>query len=402
MTWKRTMAIGLAGAGVAAFLVWIFMPAPLEVETARLARGTFMRTVDDDGKTRVRNRFVISSPLAGTLERIALKEGDRVAAGDMVANIAPANPGLLDARMEQELAARLAGAEAEVLTATANAGRAEALLDLARAESMRIGNLAAKGFVSVSERDTAALIRSSREKELEAAREARHAATHGLDAARAALTQAMSSARPGAGKVWTVRAPAAGVVLRLFQESERGVLTGTPLLEIGDAADLEVVVDVLSSDAVSIQPGHRVLFEHWGAERQAEGRVRRVEPSAFTKVSALGVDEQRVNVIIDPLPKDGDWQSVGDGYRVDARIVVDERTNVLTVPVSALFREGSQWMTFTVVDGRARKRSVEFATRGSDTALIESGLRENDQVILYPGASLSDGSRVTLRSSGGS
>jgi HlyD family secretion protein len=391
---KRWLTIGIVGAGLAAVLIFAFAPAPVDVETAAVRRGTFARTVDEDGKTRVRNRFVVSSPLAGTLERITLKEGDRAAAGDVVANIAPANPGLLDARTERELTARLEAAEAEVLTATANVGRAEALDDLARAEATRIGNLAGRGFVSAADRDTAALTLSSREKEVEAARESRHAAVHGLDAARAALARAMSSAKPGATSVWPVRAPAAGVVLRILQESERGVMTGTPLLEIGDPADLEVVVDVLSSDAVSIQPGDRVVFEHWGGDRLAEGRVRRVEPSAFTKISALGVEEQRVNVLIDPGPANERWASVGDGYRVDARIVVDERSDVLTIPVSALFREGGRWTAFLVVDGRARKREVTIAARGSDEAVVASGVGEGDAVILYPGASLSDGSRV--------
>lgn len=394
MTLRRLVTITAAAVVVAGIFVWAFMPSPLHVDTVRIKRGTFMRTIDEDGKTRVRNRFVISSPLAGTLERIVLKEGDRVESGTVLANIAPATPALLDARTERELTARLEAAEAQVLGATANVGRAEASLDLARAEATRIGNLAANGFVSAAERDTATLTLSARQKELEAAREERHAATHVLDAARAALSQALTSAKGATGKPWPVRAPTAGSVLRVLQESERAVLTGTPLLEIGDPADLEVVVDVLSSDAVSITPGNRVLFEHWGADRPVEGRVRRVEPSAFTKISALGVEEQRVNVIIDPTSNDEHWAAVGDGYRVDARIVVDERKDVLTVPVSALFREGSQWMTFVVMDGHAHKRAVAIAARGSQDAAIESGIAQNDLVIVYPSSSLSDGARV--------
>lgn len=398
MTLKRTLTIGALAAFVAGLLAWAFMPDPLHVDAVRVTRGTFMRTIDEDGKTRVRNRFVISSPLAGTLERVALKEGDRVESGTIVANIAPATPALLDARTERELTARLEAAEAQVLGATANVGRAEASLDLARAEATRIGNLAAKGFVPAVERDTATLTLSAREKELEAAREERHAATHALDAARAALSQALTNAKGTTGKPWPVRAPTAGLVLRILQESERAVLTGTPLLEIGNPADLEVVVDVLSSDAVSIQPGNHVMFERWGADHPIEGSVRRVEPSAFTKISALGVEEQRVNVIIDPTSNDERWAAVGDGYRVDARIVVDERKDALTVPVSALFREGSQWMTFVVSDGHARKRNVKIAARGSQEAAIDNGLGENDLVVVYPSSNLSDGSRVQVDS----
>lgn len=394
MSFKRIALVGVGLAAATGLIAWAFMPAPVRVDTARVVRGTFQRTIDEDGKTRVRHRFTVSSPLAGTLQRITFKEGDRVEAGEVLANIVAANPALLDARTERELGARLEAADAEVLSAAANIGRAQAAVDLARADAVRIGNLAAKGFVTAAERDNATLLLAAREKELEAAREARHAASHALDAARAALTHAMSSARGGTAKPWPVKAPAAGVVLRVLQESERGVLSGTPLLELGDPADLEVIVDVLSSDAVSIETGNRVQFEHWGEDGAAEGRVRRVEPSAFTKISALGVEEQRVNVLIDPISGSERWRSVGDGYRVDARIIVDERKDVLTIPVSALFREGSQWMTFVARDGRARKQSVVLEARGSQDALVGRGLREGELVVVYPASNLSDGSRI--------
>lgn len=400
MTFKRIAVTGASVAAIAAFLAWAFAPAPEHVETARVARGTYVRTVDEDGKTRVRHRFVVSSPLAGTLQRIALKEGDRVAAGDVLARILPAKPTLLDARTERELTARLEGAEAQVLNATANIGRAEAAADLARAEATRVDDLAGKGFVSPAARDAARLTLEARVKELEAAREERHVASHALDAARATLSEAMSGSGAGRAKPWPVKAPAGGVVLRVLQESERDVLTGTPLLEIGDPTELEVAVDVLSSDAVSIRAGDRVMFEHWGADRPAEGRVRRVEPSAFTKVSALGVEEQRVNVIIDPTSTDERWQSVGDGYRVDVRIVVDEREDVLMLPTSALFREGEQWMLFVVIDGRARKRPVAIAARAAQAAVVGSGVDEDAQVVVYPGSALDDGSRVVAVSAG--
>ena len=394
---KRIAIAGACVAAATALLVWAFMPAPVDVDTARVARGTFRRTVDEDGRTRVRHRFTVSSPLAGTLQRIVLEEGDHVAAGEVVARIMPATPALLDARTERELTARLEAADAEVLAAEANIGRAQAALDLARADASRIGDLAARGFVPVAQRDSAELLLDARRKELDAAREARHAASHALDAARAALSQALLGASAPTGKAWPVTAPAAGVVLRVLQESQVGVPTGTPLLELGDPADLEVVVDVLSSDAVSIAPGNRVLFEHWGEGGAGEGRVRRVEPSAFTKVSALGVEEQRVNVLVDPAPMGGRWRAVGDGYRVDVRIIVDEREGVLTVPVSALFREGSQWMAFVVAGGRAHKRPVGLAGRGEEEALVSGGLGEGDIVVVYPGSTLADGSRVAPR-----
>jgi HlyD family secretion protein len=394
---KRVSLIALGSAAALGLLAWAFMPRPIEVETARVVRGPFMRTVDEDGKTRVRNRFVISSPLTGTLERITLDEGDRVESGAVVATIVPSIPALLDTRTEQELTARLEATEAQELSASANVGRAQAALDLANADAKRIENLAAKGFASAAERDTADLTLRARRKELDAAREERHAATHALDAARAALSRAMAAAKPGQAKPWAVRSPAAGVVLRVLQESERDVTTGTPLIEVGDPSDLEIVVDVLSSDAVSIAPGNRVLFEHWGGETPVEGRVRRVEPSAFTKISALGVEEQRVNVIIGVVSTDERWRAVGDGFRVDARIVVDERDDVLTVPVSALFREHDRWMTFVVSGGRAHKRGVTVGARGSQQAIVDAGLDEGETVVVYPGSSLDDGTRVAER-----
>lgn len=397
MTTKRALwAVG-ALVVLGGLLFWAFRPRPIEVETARATRTTFLRTVDEDGETRVRNRYVISAPLAGVLERIELKEGDRVESGAVVAAIVPSIPALLDARTERELTARLEAAEAQELGTIANIGRAEAALDLARADAARVDNLAQKGFVSQSARDAATLTLRERERQLDAAREERHAAAHALDAARAALSQAFTTAKGGVAKPWPVHAPVAGAVLRVLQQSERAVATGTPLLEVGDPADLEIVVDVLSADAVLITPGNRVLLEHWGGDGVAEGHVRRVEPSAFTKVSALGVEEQRVNVLIDPTPTEARWRNVGDGFRVGVRIVVDERPGALTIPVSALFREGAQWMTFVVSDGRVHKRALGIDARSAQSAVVASGLRENEIVVVYPAGSLADGSRVETR-----
>jgi HlyD family secretion protein len=394
---KRASVLTLGAVATAGLLVWSFLPNPVEVETARVVRGEFLQTVDEDGRTRVRNRFVVASPLAGTLQRIGLDEGDHVAGGDVVATILPAVPALLDARTERELSARLEAAEAQQLGAAANVGRAEAATDLARADAKRVANLAAKGFVSAAESDTAALTLRVREKELDAAQQERHVASHALDAARAALSQAIASAKTGDAKPWQVHAPAAGVVLRVLQESERVVATGTPLIEIGDPSDLEVVVDVLSSDAVSIASGNRVLFERWGGDHAIEGRVRRVEPSAFTKISALGVEEQRVNVIIDVVAPDERWRAVGDGFRVDARIVVNERKDVLIVPVSALFREDPNWMAFVLSGNRVHKRVVTVGAKGSLQAVVDAGLVEGDIVVVYPSSAVEDGTRVIMR-----
>ena len=276
--------------------------------------------------------------------------------------------------------------------------RARAALEKSRADMERARKLAAKGFVSASQLEQAELEAKISARELEAARYASHAAAHDVAVARAALLQVHGGA---AGKTsarrWEVRTPVAGQVLKVIQESEAAIAVGAPLLEIGQPADLEVVVDVLSSDAVQIRPGAPVRIERWGRTEPLDGRVRRVEPAAFTKISALGVEEQRVNVVIDLISPAGKWQSLGDGYRVDARIVVARLDNAVKVPVSALFREGEQWAVFTVVDGRAAKRVVQLARRGGLEAVASKGLAPGEKTIVHPGDTVRDGSRVKTR-----
>jgi HlyD family secretion protein len=395
---KRILLIVLLGALAIGLLALAFRPQPVLVEVAEVTRGHFEQTVEDDGKTRVRERYVVSAPLAGKLKRIELKAGDKVDRGVLLALIEPSIPALLDVRTERELTERLGAAEAGKQRSAAAVARAQATLDKSRADLARAHKLAASGFVSPTQVEQAELELKVNVRELEAAQFAEHAAGHDVETARAALLRAREGAagKPS-GRHWEVRSPVAGQVLKVIQESETTVAIGAPLLEIGDPADLEVVVDLLSTDAVQVMPGNAVRLERGGLAEPLEGRVHRVEPAAFTKISALGVEEQRVNVVIDLISPAGKWQSFGDGFRVDARIVVASLDNVITAPVSALFREGDQWAAFVVANGRTAKRIVQLVRRGELEAVIGKGLEPGEKVIVHPGDTVKDGYRVKMR-----
>jgi HlyD family secretion protein len=400
---KIALYLLLAAAAVAA-LVWAFTPGPVVVELAAVTRGRFEQTVDEDGKTRVRERYVVSAPLAGRLQRITLKAGDAVERGAVIASMLPAAPPFIDARTERELQERVGAAEATLARARTQVEHARAALAQNRADAQRTQKLAVQGFVSPTqlERDNLKVTLSAREAE--AADFERDAAVHQLDLARAALMRSRQVAQGGRNQQLEIRAPVAGSVLRVTQESEAVVALGAPLLEIGDPAELEAVIDVLSSDALHIAPGQTVRLERHGNNTQnsapsgtLEGRVRRVEPSAFTKVSALGVEEQRVNVVIDITSPREQWKNLGDAYRVDARIVVFGADNALSVPVAALFRDGKDWAVFVADNGVARKRVIETSRRGAQHAMEDKGLTEGERVVVYPGDAVRDGRRIGAR-----
>jgi HlyD family secretion protein len=397
MKWiKRTLLI-LFAIALVGVLVMAFRPQPALVEVAEVTRGHFEQAIEDDGKTRVRERYVVSAPLAGKLQRITLKAGDTVTAGMVLAVIDPSSPALLDVRTERELTERVGAAEATRLRAAATVERALAALDKSRADLERTRKLAAKGFVSAAQLEQIELEAKINQRELEAARYADHAAAHDVSVARAALLQVRGEAagKPSARR-WEVRTPVAGRVLRVVQESEAIVAMGAPLLEVGQPADLEVVVDALSTDAVQIKPGAPVRLLRWGMAELLEGRVRRVEPAAFTKVSALGVEEQRVNVVIDLTSPAEKWQSLGDAYKVDASIIVASLDDVIKVPVSALFRNGGEWAVFTVTNDKAARRTVQLGRRGGLEAVVEKGLQPGEKVIVHPGDTLREGRRIKL------
>jgi HlyD family secretion protein len=379
-------AVVIAGA-VAGLLL---RPAALEVELGAVGRGPLRVTIDEEGQTRVRHRYVMTAPFAGELERIGLEEGDSVEVGSVVARLLPLP---LDARGRQEARARVKAAEARTREVNAEVDRAAAALAQARRARARSDSLAARELVSREEREMAELAETSRAEELESARFRARAASFEVEEARAAL---LAGGADGAspGSTVEIRSPIGGRILRVLEESERTGPAGMPLVEIGDVSDLEIVVDVLSSDAVKIRPGARMLLDEWGGSHPLEATVRRVEPSGFTEVSALGVEEQRVNVIADLA---GPAAPLGDRYRVEARIVVWESDDVLKIPASALFRLGAGWAVFIAESGRARLREVEVGHRSEVEAEVLGGVRAGERVLLYPSDRISDGVRVRVR-----
>jgi HlyD family secretion protein len=394
LTRRRTL---LLAAGLALALVpwWLLRPPPVAVELGEVTRGPLELTVDEEGETRVRQRFVVAAPATGRLLRIGLDEGDAVEVGEIVARIVPAP---LDPRDRTAAEARLEAAEADQHAAAARAALAAAALAQAQRDLERSERLREAGARSDEELERARLARTRAQRELEAARFAAVAADHAVEAARAVLMSARTP-RPAAGgedcltpgNCIEVRAPIAGRVLRVQEESERIVPAGTPLVEVGDPAAIEIVVDVLSADAVRIEPGADLWVEDWGGDTPLRATVRRVEPAGFTKISALGVEEQRVNVIADfEEPPDG----LGDGYRIEARIVVWRAADVLRVPSSALFRRGEGWAVFRAEGGVARRREVEVGVRGPFAAEVKAGLAEGERVVLHPSDRLADGVRV--------
>lgn len=397
---KLTRRHGLyAGAAIAAgLLAWsVLRPEALPVDVAAAERGALQVTVDEEGETRVLERFVVAAPTQGRLLRIAFEEGDPIQVGQVLAHIQPVP---LGPRAHASARAALDAAEATKRAADAEVALSKAALAQAARSLERADQLLERGTLSDETHEQTRLSHTRARQEYEAALFAAKAADHDVDAARAALLAATTPTAEGPGldglcsdeaPCFEVRAPVTGQVLRVVQESERIVGAGEPLLEVGDPAKLEIVVDVLSTDAVRIRPGTPIWIEDWGGEKPLKARVRRVEPSGFTKLSALGVEEQRVNVIGDFVdPPAG----LGDGYRVEARIVVWESEEVLRVPASALFRTGEAWTVFVVDGGVARLREVDLGHRGAYLVEIETGLEPGESVVLHPSDRLADGVRV--------
>ena len=391
---SNKIALGAVIAGVAAIVAWALRPVPIVVETARVVRGPYEQVVSDDGKTRVRARYTVTAPLGGRIERIRLRPGDSVRRGEEVAVLVPADPALYDARTERELRARLGAAEAQQQRAAAEVKRVTARRDQARVDLERQKKLQGEGFISPAALDQATLAVQSEERALEGVRFAHDASAHELEQARAALGM-YRGGEPRAS--WAVRSPVSGSVLRVVQESEGVVATGAPLLEIADPRSLEAVVDTVSQESVAIRAGMAARVELGRDVPSLAARVRLVEPAAFTKVSALGVEEQRVNVILDFVEPLDRVQTIGDAFRVDAHIVTHHIDDALKVPVGALFRDGGGWAAFVVRDNRAARRAVTVALRNGVEAAVTQGLEEGDTVIVYPSDKLTPGSRIEVR-----
>lgn len=483
---KKTAIYGGATVlALAALLAWAFAPRPIGVEVATVAQGRFEAGIDEDAKTRLRDRYSVSAPLAGRLERIALREGDAVQAGEVLARLTPALPALLDERSLREQQARFDAAQARVQAAGARLQRSQAALAQAQSDLRRSEPLAQQGFVAPTRLDEQRLAVRVAQADAAAAEQDQQAARFDAAQARAALelvrrparvaAPAPSATRSGAASAsasasasgaprtastalsasaasasaaapgaFEVRAPISGRVLRVAQASEGLVALGAPLLELGDTTRLEVVAPLLTTDALQARPGAPVRIERWGGPGVLHGRVRSVEPGAFTKVSALGVEEQRVNVLIDLTSPSAQWAALGDGYRVVVRVLTREADNATLVPLSALFplpagQAGAQasaqtsaqtaapsatspaapaagdaqagaeagagvgaetaerMAVFVVREGRARRVPVALEARGSTHAWVKEGLQAGDPVVVYPPSTLTDGARVALR-----
>ena len=379
---------------VALALAWGFWPRPVMIEAGEVAHRPLQVTVEEEGRTRVKDRYMLYASVAGYLRRIELEVGDPAPFGAALALLDPLRPAVLDPRARAEAEARVAAARSSLRRAEAAAQQSEAEAELAAEEFRRREDMLVRQLISRSEFDQA----RSRTRAMDAARVAAVAA---VEVARFELEAAMATLRYSAvasdgepGEPVPVRSPVEGRVLKVVQESAGVVAAGQPLLEVGDPGRLEVEVEVLSRDAVRIEPGGRVLFERWGGDEELEGVVLTVEPTGFTKISALGVEEQRVRVIADISSPPATWQRLGDGYRVEARFVVWEREDALTVPASALFRRDEGWAVFVVEAGRAKLQPVRLGPGSGLLTEVLEGLSAGDVVIVHPDDAVEDGVRV--------
>ncbi len=448
--WFKTFLWLCLLAGIVAAVGYGFLPKPVPVDTARVTRGSLAVTVSEDGKTRVRDRYLISSPLAGRLHRIKLRAGDPVTAPpahespnndvaateleDPLANghgqqpvtptlspgatpvtevaiIDPIDPGLLDSRQLAQAELRVKAMETAIQSSNASRKKADVALEWAKTDLERRKELVGKGANSKQELEDAAMLVRSRTEELNVAQFAEVTANYERDLARAALLRSKPH-KPDQIETWQLRlqSPISGVVMKVLQESEMIVQQGTPLLEVGDPRDLEVDIEVLSTDAVRVRPGQTVRLKHWGGERPLTARVRLVEPSGFLKLSALGVEEQRVHVIANFEDPYAERPTLGNGYRVEAEIVIWEKDDVVKVPTGALFRENGStssasptepardlWAVFVVEGDIAQKRQVEIGRRNGLEAEVLNGLSESDQVIVHPSDRIRDQVQVQPR-----
>src|SRR3954468_17425528 len=436
---SKTFVLAVA-AIIVAGLVYAFLPQPVEVDLVKVERGTVRVTVDQEGKTRIHDKYVVSAPLSGRILRITLRAGDKVEAGKtLLTMIEPKDPELLDARSIAQAEARVKAAEAtlrqvEPKLESARAGQAFAESELARIHKAFQGKA-----VTQSEVENADMLNRQRSEELRSARVAEEIAKFELEQARAALMRSRprpedlkdaeranatgnppkhdanaelsgngdveqdeTAAAETAGVIsdaWNfpIFSPIDGRVLRVMQESSAVVTPGAPLIEIGDPADLEVEIDVLSRGAVKVHPGDAVLLEHWGGEAPLKGRVRVVEPSGFTKISTLGVEEQRVWVIVDFVDPWEKRRTLGDAFRVEARIIIDEARDVLKIPTSALFRVGPDPAVFRVKNRVAHQQIVKVGRQNGLEAEVLEGLSEGDVIVLHPSDQIQDGVKTRQR-----
>lgn len=392
----RKLVLWLVVAGLVAVMIYALQPRPVEVETGVVAAGPLTVYVSEEGKTRIRNRYIVAAPVAGSMQRVSLKPGDVVKCAETVlARIEPALAPLLDARSRAQAQARVDGASAARSRANETLAMTRTGLKFAQSNWDRIKDNTDQGTISATDRDKFQSEAEMKAGEVRAAEFAIQVAEFELTQAKAALLQL--EATTDDGKFIEVKSPVSGVVLRVQQESATIVTPGTPILEIGDPNDLEIEAEILSRDAVAIQPGAVVTVEQWGGDAPAKARVRRVEPAAFTKVSALGVEEQRVLVLSDFVAQSPALKALGDRFRVEVRVAVWHSDATLLVPAGALFREGSEWKTFLFDAGSAKAVTVKAGRTDGKLTQVLDGLEAGDEVLMHPPDSVKDGSEVVKR-----
>jgi HlyD family secretion protein len=389
---KRGLALAMVGTLVV-MMVLALMPKPVAVDVAVAEKGALSVSVDEDGTTRVKDRYMVSAPLTGSLARLELDPGDTVKQGELVARLVPLAPPLLDERSKKSAEARVAAA---LRQATSQVQRAKANQDFVKKDIERQRELADKGIAARESVDRAVLAERTANADFESSKFGAKVADYEVEVARAALGRLGRKVKPGSEEQLLVVSPVAGRVLKVLHKSEGVVQAGTPLVEVGDPAALEIVVDVLTSDAVHVRPGSEARITEWGGSALAAS-VRVIEPSAFTRLSALGVEEQRVNVVLDPKGPPQAWANLGDGYRVKAEIVTHEKADALQVPASAVFRRDSGWAVFRVDGPLARLVPVQIGLRTQRRVEVTEGLEPGASVVLHPSDRIADGVKVVVR-----
>jgi HlyD family secretion protein len=391
--WKRILLWSLLGLILLASLIWAFIPKPIPLDLITLQPGEMTVTVDEEGETRVRDVFVLSAPISGRALRIQSEVGDEVKANEtLVAEIEPTDSALLDPRSEAQARADIRTAEANLVLAEASVKEAKVELQFARSELKRSKSLRKDAVISERELEAAERTQKTRQATLETAIANRQARQAELERARAQLISPVDERTQHADcQCVSIRAPVDGVILKILHKSEGVVNAGEALVEIGDPADLEIVTDLLSSDAVKVEAGQRVIIDNWGGSHTLEGVVERVEPFGFTKVSALGIEEQRVNVIIDFTSPREAWSRIAHGFQVDTRIVLWEGKDILKLPLTALFRNSNDWAVFVEEDGKASKRNVKLGHRTGLEAEILDGLKLGERIVVHPSDKITEG-----------
>ncbi len=398
---RRSLILSIIVSFSLFIIIYTLLPSPVYVDIATIQKENFIVTIDDEGKTQLKDVYTVSAPVAGRVRRIDIEAGDPVVANTTVlALFQPNDPVMLDARSRTEAEASVKSAKAAVDLAEAEQLRAKAQLEFSENELNRGIPLAEQGTISKATLDQRELTVKTAMAQLSQANASLNKTRADLEFARARLIKVNQIDRSQLEEdLIPVKSPVSGLVIRVIQESEGVVSAGTPLLELGDPKKLEIITDLISSDAVKINKNNKVIIEDWGGENILYGKVRLIEPFGFTKFSALGIEEQRVNVLIDFVSSQKEWSGLGHGYKVDTKVVIYEKLNALIVPISALFRAENEWAVFVNIKNKARLKKIKIGNKNSLDAEIISGLNEGDQVILHPSNSLEDNKFIRIRQS---